>query len=64
MVTLRDAKEASDSIVRAFKPVSIVVFGSVARDMAGTDLDLLIVTEDGNMSANGVIKWPIITTLS
>jgi len=47
MVTLRDAKEASDSIVRTLKPVSVVLFGSVARDRTGADLDLLIVTEDG-----------------
>ncbi len=47
MVTLRDAKEASDSIVRMLKPVSVVVFGSVARDRTGADLDMLIVTEDG-----------------
>jgi len=46
MLTLRDAKEASDSIVRMLKPVLFVLFGSVARDRTGADLDLLIVAED------------------
>lgn len=46
MVTLKDAKEATASIVKALKPVSIVLFGSVARKGTGADLDLLIVTDD------------------
>jgi len=51
MVTLKDAKKAADSIVRALKPVSVVLFGSVARRGVGTDLDLLVITDDRSKSA-------------
>lgn len=46
MVTLDDAKLVADSIVKVLHPVSIVVFGSVARQGAGEDLDLLVVSDD------------------
>lgn len=46
MVTVKDAKEITFSIVKALHPVSVVLFGSVAREGAGTDLDLLIITDD------------------
>jgi HEPN domain-containing protein/predicted nucleotidyltransferase len=46
MVTLKDAKEAADSIVDALQPVLIVLFGSVAAEGTGTDLDLLVVIDD------------------
>ena len=47
MVTFKDAKDVAGSIVKTLNPVSIIVFGSVAREGSGTDLDLLIVTGDG-----------------
>jgi HEPN domain-containing protein/predicted nucleotidyltransferase len=46
MVTLEEAKEAAQSIVKALDPRSVIVFGSVARDGIGADLDLLIITDD------------------
>lgn len=46
MVTLEDAKEVTDSIVRSFRPVSVVLFGSVAREGTGEDLDVLVITDD------------------
>jgi len=46
MATLKDAKEVTDSIVKKLQPVSVTLFGSVAREGIGTDLDLLIVTDD------------------
>lgn len=50
MVTFKEAKEVSDSIVKALHPVSIVVFGSVAKEGSGTDLDLLIITDDKSVA--------------
>ena len=46
MVTLKDAKEATDSIVRALQPISVFLFGSVAVKGIGTDLDLLIIIDE------------------
>jgi HEPN domain-containing protein/predicted nucleotidyltransferase len=46
MVTLRDAKEVSDAIIKTLDPISVMVFGSVAKNGTGEDLDLLIVVED------------------
>jgi HEPN domain-containing protein/predicted nucleotidyltransferase len=50
MVTLKDAKEATTSIVKTLQPLSVILFGSVAKDGAGTDLDILVVTEDESES--------------
>jgi len=36
MVALKDAKEATDVIVRSARPVSVILFGSVAREGTGT----------------------------
>ncbi len=46
MVTLKQAKEVADVIVKTVQPISIVVFGSVAEKGIGNDLDILIITED------------------
>ncbi len=46
MVTIKEAREAASSIARAVDPLSVVVFGSVAREGRGADLDLLIVIDD------------------
>jgi HEPN domain-containing protein/predicted nucleotidyltransferase len=46
MATLKDARDVADSIVQAINPIAIVLFGSVAREGRGEDLDLLIVTGD------------------
>ncbi|MBI4686797.1 MAG: HEPN domain-containing protein [Nitrospirae bacterium] len=46
MVTLKDAKEVSETINKTFNPVLISVFGSIAREGIGNDLDLLVVLDD------------------
>ena len=45
-ITFKDAQKASDAIVRTLKPVSVILFGSVAREGTGRDVDLLIITDD------------------
>jgi HEPN domain-containing protein len=46
MVTFNDAKKVAGEIVHYIKPLSIVVFESVAREGYGNDLDLFIVIDD------------------
>jgi len=46
MVTFDDAKKVAGEIVHYIKPLSIVVFESVAREGYGNDLDLFIVIDD------------------
>ncbi len=51
MITFQEAKKASRLIVRNLNPVSVVLFGSVARDGKGQDLDFLIVTDEHSADA-------------
>ncbi|MDI7258318.1 MAG: HEPN domain-containing protein [Thermodesulfobacteriota bacterium] len=46
MVTIEDAKEVSNVIIEAVRPVSVFVFGSVAKEGVGQDLDLLVIVDD------------------
>ena len=46
MVTFKEAKDVADSVVKALHPVCVVLFGSVAREGKGTDMDILVVTDD------------------
>lgn len=46
MVTLQRAKDVSDLLVETIQPAAIIMFGSVAKDGVGEDLDLLIVIDD------------------
>ncbi len=46
MVTLQNAKDVADTIVQHINPRLVTLFGSVARDNIGNDLDLLIVVND------------------
>ena len=46
MVTFNDAKEVAAEIVKGFDPLLVTLFGSVAREHIGNDLDLLVVMED------------------
>jgi len=46
MVTIEDAKNVSSVIVETVRPVSVFVFGSVAKEAVGEDLDLLIIVDD------------------
>ncbi|MBU1152389.1 hypothetical protein KKB84_00205 [bacterium] len=54
MVTLKDAREVSSEIVRTLQPISVIVFGSVAKEGIGEDLDLLIISEDSKGDARGL----------
>lgn len=45
-VTIEDAREAAEAILRGISPVSICVFGNVAREGSGNELDLLIVVDE------------------
>jgi len=46
MVTIKDAKEVSNVIIEAVRPVSVFLFGSVAKQGVGEDLDLLVIVDD------------------
>ena len=46
MVTAKEAREVSDVIIKTIQPISVVAFGSVAKNGVGADLDLLIVIDD------------------
>lgn len=46
MATLTDAKEIAATIAKTTQPVSIIAFGSVAKNGTGNDIDLLFVYED------------------
>jgi len=50
MVTLKEAKRLTKEIVKTIKPLSVILFGSVARCGEGEDLDLLIITEKENLT--------------
>jgi HEPN domain-containing protein len=57
MITLKDAKKTSDAIVKTLNPVSVIMFGSVAKEGTGNDLDLLVITEDetGDLKDNNIL---------
>lgn len=46
MVTYEDARKAAASIRKAVNPCSVFLFGSVAREGTGNDLDLLVLIDD------------------
>jgi HEPN domain-containing protein len=48
MVTFYDAKEVAADIVQGVHPLLVTLFGSVARDNVGNDLDLLVVVDDAD----------------
>ena len=52
MVTTKEARATAKKIVSIVDPISITVFGSVARKGIGEDLDLLVVVDDHALSVN------------
>ncbi|HEX8949388.1 MAG TPA: HEPN domain-containing protein [Dissulfurispiraceae bacterium] len=50
MVTIKEAKKISKVINKTFDPLSITVFGSIAKEGKGNDLDLLVVLDDKRKS--------------
>lgn len=56
MVTLKEAKEVRDKLVKTIRPISIIAFGSVVREGNGNDLDILIVTDDHSYLTHNLDK--------
>lgn len=53
-VTLQDAKEVARKLVADLHPQAVILFGSVAREGHGHDLDLLVIRqEDGKSKKEG-----------
>jgi len=52
MVTIKEAQETVNRIVKIIDPISVTVFGSVAREGIGEDLDLLVVVDDHHLTVN------------
>jgi len=46
MATLKDAYEVSAVIAREMQPLSIMLFGSLAENGTGADIDLLTIVDD------------------
>ena len=44
MVTFKDARNAAKAVIKTLNPVSITVFGSVAKNGTGNDLDIFVIT--------------------
>jgi len=53
IVTLSDAKEVTSDIVLGVHPLLVTLFGSVARNNVGNDLDLLVVVKDEDYQGRG-----------
>jgi predicted nucleotidyltransferase len=49
MVTIEDARTIAQTLAEKLSPVSVILFGSVARTGKGSDLDILVVTEQEDM---------------
>lgn len=45
MITLKEAREVAKAIVDQLDPMAVVLFGSMARNGVGEDLDLLVVSD-------------------
>ena len=45
MVTRDTAAVVRDAVVDAIDPLEIILFGSIAREASGRDIDLLVVTK-------------------
>ena len=54
MVSILSTRETVDKIVEAIRPISIVLFGSTARNGVGNDLDLMIVVDDPQAAVSRV----------
>ena len=46
MVTRDTAAVVRDAVVDAMDPLEIILFGSIAQEASGNDIDLLVVTDD------------------
>ena len=49
MVTIEHAKEIAEVLAEKISPLSVIVFGSVAKLGVGNDLDIFVVTEQDEM---------------
>lgn len=48
LATRKAVSQVRDVVVEALDPIEIILFGSVAQTASGNDLDLVVVTEDGD----------------
>ena len=48
VATRKAVSQVRDVVVEALDPIEIILFGSVAQTALGNDLDLVVVTEDGD----------------
>jgi HEPN domain-containing protein/predicted nucleotidyltransferase len=51
LVTIEEAKKVSQAIGAEASPLAVILFGTVARDGVGADMDLLVLTERDGMDA-------------
>lgn len=63
VVTRETAAAVRDAVVAAIDPLEIILFGSVATAAVGNDLDLLIVTDDRNGTADADVGAALRTVL-
>ncbi len=49
MVTIEHAKQVAEVLAKKISPLSVIVFGSVAKFGEGSDLDIFVVTEQDDM---------------
>jgi HEPN domain-containing protein/predicted nucleotidyltransferase len=54
MVTYQDARKAAQAIRKAVHPYAVLLFGSVAREGQGNDLDLLVLFDDKEIAGKDV----------
>jgi len=54
MVSSTDIKPVAEALIKAVRPVSIYLFGSVARTGQGNDLDLLVIHRDDQDNADAL----------
>ena len=57
MVTYEEARQVAAHLVRTVDPLCVVLFGSVAKQGQGEDLDLLVVLEDQTANGQDVEKF-------
>ena len=63
MVTRKTASQVRDAVVQAIDPIEIILFGSLAENPSGNDLDLLVVTDDRDGASNADSAHELTTAL-
>ena len=63
MVTRKTASQVRDAVVQAIDPIEVILFGSLAENSSGNDLDLLVVADDRDGAARADIAHELTTAL-